>query len=133
MINTCKGSGHVIRPLQLIDVIERVKRGCREEAGGWRGNSVCLCVGGGGDSEAAGPSWLRCGKWERAYRGREVHGSAFKVLAFPLHCKLSPELFSTASLVSVFSIFMALLIKHQYERPLRRAAGCAALQSLAPH
>ena len=51
----------------------------------------------------------------------------------PPHCKLSLELFSVASLVSVFSIFMAVLIKHQYEKPLWRAAGGRVLQSLAFH
>lgn len=51
----------------------------------------------------------------------------------PSHCKLSLELFSVASLVSVFSIFMAVLIKHQYEKPLWRAAGGRVLQFRAFH
>lgn len=58
--------------------------------------------------------------------GCHIQGSCI-----PWRCKLSLKLFSVASLVSVFSIFMAMLIKHQYERPLWRAAGCWMLQSWA--
>lgn len=51
----------------------------------------------------------------------------FKVPVFPRCGKLSLELFffSVASLVSVFSIFMAALIKHQYKRASRgELRGC---------
>lgn len=50
----------------------------------------------------------------------------FKVPVFPRCGKLSLELFFlVASLVSVFSIFMAALIKHQYKRASRgELRGC---------
>lgn len=57
---------------------------------------------------------------------RAVYG-IFKVPVFPRCGKLSLELFffSVASLVSVFSIFMAALIKHQYKRASRgELRGC---------
>lgn len=69
---------------------------------------------------------------EKDSRKRGV-GCHMKGPCIPLRCKLSLELFSSASLVSVFSICMALLIKHQYEEPLRRVVGCRLLQSPAFH
>lgn len=61
---------------------------------------------------------------ERVSSKRGV-GCNIQGLRIPRCSKLSRELFSVASLVSVFSIFMAVLIKHQYKRAL-----CGELQAV---
>lgn len=61
---------------------------------------------------------------ERVSSKRGV-GCHIQGLRIPRCGELSLELFSVASLVSVFSIFMAVLIKHQYKRAL-----CGELQAV---
>lgn len=128
MINICEGCGGSSSPSNPLISLNEENREGEEEDGGFC--EACVCVWGvilklqGHSGHGVGNEMK---EKESSKRGVGCH---IQGLCIPRCCKLSLELFSVASLVSVFSIFMAVLIKHQYERALcgeLQAVGCCSL------
>lgn len=115
MVNICRGgvATHQTPPIHWSQWMRKIQKGKVMGAFSWR---TCVWVVGDGDIEAVGAFLPRCGKWdEREGKQKVWCGVQDSRSLYSLVPSMVSGTFLVASLVSVFSIFIALLIKHQYQ------------------